>query len=230
MLPLLGMTGSDKHTRTVVGLFKDPDEAMAALHDLERHGIPHDDISVVRPAEQRETAAPDENEFRSGTAKGAALGGVAGALLGMAAMAVPGLGPVIALGPIAAALTGAGVGAATGGMLGALSDMGIPERDVALLQESVRRGGTIVAVHSGEAGIEDAKSVLDRHGALDVHEEAREWSESGWTLEDAHADAPNFGDEGGSSQWGRSVLSAGDEGKPSRSRVYERLSPDNRKG
>ena len=209
-------------TRTVVGLFRDPAEARAAVHDLENSGIASDKISVVSRDSPDDIKDPI-HEPNPGTAKGAAIGGVAGALLGVAALAIPGLGPVLAVGPLAAALTGAGVGAATGGMLGALHDMGMTDEEARHWAEGLRRGGTLVAVHGGDELTDKAQSVLDRHGALDVDAHARQ---EGWSVEDPHADASNFGEEGGSSQWGRSVLSA--DGSRLRSRVYDRISPDRR--
>lgn len=209
-------------TRTVVGLFRDPSEARAAVHDLENSGIAREKISVVSREAGAEITDPI-HEPSPGTAKGAAIGGIAGAVLGVAALAIPGVGPVLAAGPLAAALTGAGVGAATGGMLGALSDMGMTDDEARHWAEGVKRGGTLVAVHGGEELTEKAQSVLDRHGALDVDAHARS---EGWSVEDAHAEAGNFGDEGGSSQWGRSMLSS--DAKRLRSRVYDRLSPDHR--
>lgn len=209
-------------TRTVVGLFRDPSEARAAVHDLENSGIARDKISVVSRGEDGDVKDPT-HEPNPATAKGAAIGGVAGAVLGIAALAIPGIGPIVAAGPLAAALTGAGVGAATGGMLGALHDMGMSDEEAQHWAEGLRRGGTLVAVHGGEELTDKAQSVLDRHGALDVDAHR---GEEGWSVEDAHAEAPNFGDEGGSSQWGRSVLSS--DAKRLRSRVYDRLSPDKR--
>jgi uncharacterized membrane protein len=206
-------------SRTVIGLFRDQREVDAVVQDLERLGITGEQISIVaRPGEE---TTSDASEPHRVTAKGAAIGGVAGALLGIAALAIPGIGPVLAAGPIAAALTGAGVGAATGGMLGALYDLGVSDREAGLYAEAVRRGGSLIAVEAGEEVAARVQSILDRHGAVDIDEHSRAWS-----TEDPHTEAANFGDEGGSSQWGRRVLSA--DSQPSRSRTYERPGPDNR--
>ena len=146
--------------RTVAGLFRDPIEAQVAVHDLEQAGFARSDISVVTHAR---SATADEHA--SGTIKGAAIGGVAGALLGVAALAIPGIGPVLAIGPIAAALTGAGVGAATGGIFAVLSELGVPDHEAQYWEEGVRGGGTLLIVHATEDTWEDARSVLNRHGA-----------------------------------------------------------------
>jgi uncharacterized membrane protein len=159
-------------TRTVVGLFRDPDEAQVAVHDLVQAGFANADISIVtrkgEPGEEDPSTANVSAENTSGTMKGAAIGGLAGALLGVAALAIPGIGPVLAAGPIAAALTGAGVGAATGGIFGALSDMGVPEHEAHYLAEGIRRGGTLVVVHATPDNSDRAQSVLDRHGAIGI--------------------------------------------------------------
>ena len=149
--------------RTVAGLFRDPNEAQVAVHDLEQAGFARSDISVVTQAASATGEGADEHT--SGTMKGAAIGGVAGALLGVAALAIPGIGPVLAIGPIAAALTGAGVGAATGGIFAVLSELGVPEHEAEYWEEGVRGGGTLLIVHATEETWEDARSILDRHGA-----------------------------------------------------------------
>jgi hypothetical protein len=212
-------------TRTVIGLFRDSNEAEAALHDLERSGIPREQLNLVAYDGSGHYAdmARQGSEVGSKTTKGAAAGGVAGLLLGLAAVALPGVGPIVAAGPIAAALTGAGVGAATGGMLGALGDMGVPGHEAKYYQEAIRRGGTLLIIRAGAERAEDAQSVLDRHGALDVDERVAEWRTEGWSPDEARSEAGNFGDEGGSSQWAHTALSA--TGKPRLSRAY----PDDRK-
>ena len=157
-------------TRTVVGLFRDRNEVQAALHDLEGDGISREHISIV-------AYHPDGNEhgseLGSNTTKGAAAGGIAGLVLGFCAIALPGIGPILAAGPIAAALAGAGVGAATGGMLGALVDMGVPGHEAKYYEDAVHQGGTLVIVRSRGEMAEKAQSVLDRHGALNVPSDTR---------------------------------------------------------
>src|SRR3954454_16480128 len=106
-------SGVRMNTITVVGLFRDHTEAEAAIYSLENDGFQRDNISLLRH-DGSGAGVPDHSQGPSGTSTGAAIGGAAGAVLGLVAMAIPGIGPVLALGPLAAALTGAGVGAATG--------------------------------------------------------------------------------------------------------------------
>lgn len=200
------------NTRTVVGLFRDHTEAEAAIYSLENDGFQRDNVSLVRH-DGSGLATGEGNHSASATTTGAAIGGAAGAVLGLVALAIPGIGPVLALGPLAAALTGAGVGAATGGMLGALSDMGVPEHESRYYEDAIRQGGSLVVVRAGEDTAERAQAVLDRHGAVGVHE-----TQGG----DARAGKSNFGEEGGSSQWSHTALTASGERRASR--VY----PDNR--
>jgi uncharacterized membrane protein len=139
-------------TSTVVGHFGDADEAQLALDALERGGFTPDDVSYIAhdgsgrlagTMKARTLATPN-------TTRGAAIGGVSGLLLGAAALVIPGVGPLIAAGPIAAALTGLGVGAATGSVLGALHDIGVPEQDAKQWAHSVEQGGSLVVVHVNE--------------------------------------------------------------------------------
>jgi hypothetical protein len=103
-------------------------------------------------------------------------------------------------------------------MLGALGDMGVPGHEASYYQEAIRRGGTLLIIRAGDEKADDAQAVLDRHGALDVDERVAEWRAEGWSPEGAHSEAGNFGDEGGSSQWGHTALTA--SGKRRLSRAY----------
>ena len=211
-------------TRTVIGLFRDSNEAQAALQDLEGSGFTREHLNLVAYDGSGEYSdlVKGGNELGSNTTKGATAGGVAGLLIGLAAVAIPGIGPIVAAGPIAAALAGAGVGAAAGGMLGALADMGVPGHEAKYYQEAIRRGGTLLIVRAGGEMAEQAQSVLDRHGAIDLDQHSAGWRAEGWTPDDTHSDANNSGDEGGSSQWSHTALTASEVRRGSR--VY----PDRR--
>jgi len=156
-------------THNVVGLFRDRHEAGAAVNDLQKAGFAHADISLItkRGEEPAESADAARHEG-SGAGTGAALGGAAGLMLAVAALAIPGIGPIIAAGPIAAALAGAGIGAAAGGMLGALSEMGVPESEATYYEDAIRQGGTLVVVRCDDSNLETAHSILDRHDAVEI--------------------------------------------------------------
>jgi hypothetical protein len=129
----------------------------------------------------------------SGAAAGAVTGGVVGGAAGLAAslmgLAIPGIGPIIAAGPIVAMLTGAGVGAVAGGLIGGLTDMGVSKPDAEYYAESVRRGGALVTVRADDSRAERAAEVMREHGAIDIERRAGQWRERGWTGYDEKAPA-----------------------------------------
>jgi hypothetical protein len=142
---------------------------------LKAAGFSNRDISALLPesagskdfAHEKGTKAPEGATTGAGT--GVVLGGAMGWLLGVGALAIPGLGPFIAAGPIMAALAGAGVGGAVGGITGALIGMGIPEYEAKRYEGRVKDGGILLSVHCDTSDeIKRAKQVLERTGAQDV--------------------------------------------------------------
>src|SRR5260370_29336448 len=138
-------------------------------------GFSNTDISVIFPANEgtkdfaheKSTKAPEGATTGAGT--GAVLGGGLGWLAGIGALAIPGLGPFIAAGPIMAALAGAGVGGAIGGLTGALIGMGIPEYEAKRYEGRVKDGGILLSVHSDDSEwTKKAKEILERTGAQDI--------------------------------------------------------------
>jgi hypothetical protein len=177
--------------KTVVGLMENLDEARAVVRDLLSAGIRRGDIGFM--ANQKHaipsTAALNEAEGHdsaasgalAGAGAGAALGGLGGLLLAVAPLAIPGVGPIVAAGPIAAALTGAGIGAVAGGLIGGLTNLGVPEEQAHYYAEGVRRGGilvTIAAEDDAQAGT--AVGIMRRYGAIDIDQRATEWKKQGW--------------------------------------------------
>jgi len=148
------------------------ESAVDALRDA---GYRSTDISVLFPentgtkdfAHEKNTKAPEG--ATAGVTGGAVLGGTLGWLAGIGALAIPGLGPFIAAGPIMAALAGAGVGGAVGGIAGALIGMGIPEYEAKRYEGRVKDGGILLSVHCDDsAWTKKAKEILERTGAEDV--------------------------------------------------------------
>jgi hypothetical protein len=142
---------------TVAALFQSQADAEQAIQDLKYAGFPKESIGVVlrdpayarRPAGSADTA-PLAGETPSGGAVGAGiLGGVVGLLAGVGALALPGVGPVIAGGGLVPSLTGAGLGATAGGVLGALIGLGIPDAAARYFEEGVRQGSVLVTVDVG---------------------------------------------------------------------------------
>src|ERR1700730_6152090 len=165
---------SDKRT-AVFGIYPSVTAAERAVDSLTHAGFAFDDISVLAPdssstrefAHEKHTKAPEGTT--TGVATGGALGGTLGLLAGMGALAIPGVGPLIAAGPIMAALAGLGVGGAIGGITGALIGMGIPEYEAKRYEGRIQKGGILLSVHcSSSDEVKRAKEVLERTGAEDV--------------------------------------------------------------
>jgi len=181
------MTNTMTTNRTVVALFDDFESANRASNELERAGIPRDQISVVAGNEsgryQNYVGGTGEvgKGIAGGAGAGAAIGGGLGLVAGLMALAIPGFGPVIAAGPLAAALTGAGVGAAAGGVIGGLRKSGVSQEDAEYYAEGIRRGGVLLTVRTSDTLADKAADILDSSGALDVDEKASEWRSSGWS-------------------------------------------------
>jgi len=129
------------HDKTVVASYNRLDDATAAMRDLRAAGFAETDLNLLASRTTREGAA-DLDDMPGNTATGAiaggALGGAAGLAVSLMGLAIPGVGPILAAGPIAAALAGAGAGAVAGGVIGALTDVGISEGDAQVYAESVR--------------------------------------------------------------------------------------------
>ena len=178
---------------TVSALYDNATDAHATVRDLVDDGVRRDDISLVASDAAGEYVDYHGEDFPAddtvgGAAAGAMLGGIGGLLIGLAALAIPGVGPIVAAGPIAAALTGAGIGALTGGLLGALIDLGVDEDSAEYYAEGVRRGGTLVTAHVDEGIAERVADIMERHDPVDLERRVSYWREQGWTSYDPDAD------------------------------------------
>ena len=157
------------------GIYKTQAGAEQAVDALKTAGFRNTDISALFPenegtkdfAHEKNTKAPEGAATGAGT--GAVLGGALGWLAGIGALAIPGVGPLIAAGPIMAALAGAGVGGTVGGLTGALVGMGIPEYEAKRYEGRVKEGGILLSVHCDSSDwTKKAKEILERTGADDV--------------------------------------------------------------
>jgi hypothetical protein len=161
--------------QAVFGLAKDESLAIAIVEQLKAAGFSANDISVLFPdkrgtkdfAHEHHTKAPEGAAAGAGT--GGLLGGALGWLAGIGALAIPGLGPFIAAGPIMAALSGAAAGAALGGIAGALIGLGIPEYEAKRYEGKIKEGHVLISVHTDDRTERSrAKQILERAGAEDV--------------------------------------------------------------
>jgi hypothetical protein len=166
----------DKNKRIAVfGLFQDRGQVNLAISELTTEGFPHSDISALLPSmeETRDLAHEKHTKAPEGAAVGAVSGGFAGGavglLLGIGAIAIPGLGPFVAAGPLMTALAGVGVGGTAGTFTGAIIGMGIPEYEAKRYETHVKNGGYLLSVHCDDLSWENrAKAILRMCGATDV--------------------------------------------------------------
>jgi hypothetical protein len=123
----------------------------------------------------------------AGAGIGAAIGGVGGLLLGLGLLAIPGVGPALAAGPIVSALVGAGIGGASGGLAGLLANSGIPKEHSEYYAEGVRRGGHLVVANVSDEQVEVAQNIFRRYSPADMDERVSSWRASGWRGYDPNA-------------------------------------------
>lgn len=165
---------SEKHT-AVFGIYATVSNAEQGVDHLVSNGFSNSEISVLLPDDESTRAFAHQKHTKSpeGTATGAtaggAVGGTLGLLAGIGALAIPGIGPLIAAGPIVATLAGVGAGGAVGGLIGALVGMGIPEYEAKRYEGAVKNGGTLLSVHcSTSEQVKAAKDALKATGAKDI--------------------------------------------------------------
>jgi hypothetical protein len=161
--------------KSVFGIYSTRSAVENAIVSLRDAGFSNSDVSVLLPenlgfkelATEKETKAPEG--ATAGGASGAVVGGALGWFVGIGALAIPGLGPFIAAGPIMAALAGAGVGGAVGGVVGALVGLGIPEYEAKRFEGILQKGGILLSVHCDTSNeIKRAKEILERSGGQDI--------------------------------------------------------------
>lgn len=187
--------------KTIVGSFDSFNEAQEVLRELQQLGFSRDDISVIANNATGQYSSTYASEAQlsadapsaisdtgastaTGAAAGGVLGGAAGLVVGLMGLAIPGIGPIVAAGPIAAALAGAGVGAVAGGLIGGLTGVGVSEDDASYYAESVRRGGALVTVRADDARADEAANLMRNHGAVDIERRVEQWKQEGWSPRD----------------------------------------------
>jgi hypothetical protein len=165
---------ASKHT-AVFGIYKTVGHAERAVETLTTAGFPNNDISVLLTdaetthdfAHEKNTKAPEGTA--TGVTTGGIIGGTLGLLVGLGALAIPGVGPLLAAGPIVAALAGLGAGGAAGGIIGALVGLGIPEYEAKRYEGHVKNGGVLMSVHCDtDRAIARAEELLKGTGAEDI--------------------------------------------------------------
>jgi len=169
-----GETMAGKNT-SVFGIYRDTVSLGGGLQALRNARFRSTDVSVLMPenggtkdfAHQKDSKAPEG--ATTGAASGVVIGGVLGWLVGMGALAIPGLGPFIAAGPIVAMLAGAGAVGTVGGLVGSLIGVGIPEYEAKRYEGRVKSGGILISVHCDSSEwVKRAKTILEETGAEDI--------------------------------------------------------------
>lgn len=178
-------------TVTVSRLYDSYADARSAVARLEAAGVPHSDVSIVANNSEnwfdkdskvdRDRDGTDDRAEGAGTGAGigAGLGGAAGLLAGLGLLAIPGLGPVVAAGWLAATAAGAAAGAATGGIIGALTQAGVSDEDAQTYAEGVRRGGTLVTARVPDGDRARMEAALNQ-SAVNMSDRRSAWQKSGW--------------------------------------------------
>jgi hypothetical protein len=187
-------------TTTVSAFYDDLSQARDAVQALVESGVPREKISLVASdaaGEYSGTAADVQEIIQSSApaelaATGAVVGGLGGLLIGMAVLAIPGIGPVLAAGSITNAIiggvVGAGAGAAVGGLMGGLINMGISREAASQYAEGVRRGGAVVITQLDDpAQVTAVQAVLDRYNPVNLSERVADWQDQGWQDHDPEA-------------------------------------------
>jgi hypothetical protein len=162
-------------TSTIIALFESRAAAENAAATMAQAGYSRDDLSIVTRDAGTSSDLPNigpQPEIGTGTdaGSGAAIGAFAGFVGGIVALAIPGIGPILAAGPLAAGIMGAGIGAATGGVIGALKERGVPENDASRFSEAIRHGRAMLTAYVPTERADEIAEFLDRSGAIDINE------------------------------------------------------------
>lgn len=186
-------------SKTITRLFDNYADASGAVRDLEGLGIAHDDLSIVANnvdgghAGHDHDGVNEDGDVTRGVSTGAVLGGAGGLLAGLGLLAIPGLGPIVAAGWLAATAAGAGIGAiggaATGGIVGALKNAGHSDEEAHVYSEGVRRGGTLVSAKVPDDLVAEAEALLQRHRSVDAATRGHAYRQTGWSTFDENAPA-----------------------------------------
>ncbi|HMM21621.1 MAG TPA: hypothetical protein PKA10_12960 [Selenomonadales bacterium] len=159
-------------TQSVVGVFNSRRAAEQAVQQLRQQGFTSEEISIISKKQSKDGGGKDtelvDDDITDGALTGGTLGGIGGLILGAGALAIPGIGPIIAAGPIAAALSGAVAGGITGGLV----DWGIPAEVSRQYEQSVAQGGTLAVVRTTAQKVNQAAQILRQTGAQDVQSHA----------------------------------------------------------
>ncbi|MBB5046312.1 hypothetical protein HNR60_001057 [Rhodopseudomonas rhenobacensis] len=183
-------------TVTISRLYDDATVAQAAIGRLQQAGVVDDDISLLANNSEKWFSPDLATAAGKGAAVGAGFGGVGGLLAGLGLLVVPGLGPVVAAGWLAAALTCAAAAGAAGGILGMLAEAGVATNEAEIYAESIRRGGSLVSARVPDEDKARLEALLDP-SSVDIAQRRSELQSSGWAAFEPAAAAPATDDRAG---------------------------------
>jgi hypothetical protein len=208
--------------RTITRMYDNYGDARSAVDDLEQAGISHSDISLVANSDAHGRHAETSTDEKGtgagvGAVAGGVLGGGAGLLAGIGALAIPGIGPVVAAGWLIATLAGAGVGAASGGLVGSLTGAGVSRDEAQVYSESVKRGGSLVTVRADDADVARVEAIFAGRKAVDWQERRASYGSDWKGFDETSGIAPTVTPRGSSALGGTPV--GGTTGLPPTGRV-----------
>lgn len=170
--------------KTIVASFDGYPTARRVVRQLMDDGFMSRDIGIVAGDATGDYRATDiegkDNHAATCALTGGVVGGAAGLAASLMALTIPGIGPIVAAGPLVSMLSGAGAGAVAGGLIGSLTDAGVSEEHANYYAETVRRGGAIVTVKVDESRADRAAEIMRSNGAIDLDERVSRWREAGW--------------------------------------------------
>lgn len=172
--------------KTVTRSYDNYDDAQGVVAALESAGLAPSDISLIGHRKEDTNTA-------EGASLGAGLGGAAGLLAGLGVIAIPGIGPVVAVGWLASTIAGMAAGAAAGGVIGALTSSGVSEDEAHYYAETLRRGGTVVSVQSPDDRVQEVEVIMDQGSPINRDERLASYRNEGWTRYDAREEPHGSG-------------------------------------
>jgi hypothetical protein len=177
--------------KTVSAVYDSYSQAKGAVAEIEKAGVPASDVSLVanKYVSDKYADVTDVSKAGTGAGIGGIVGGGAGLLAGLGMLAIPGLGPVVAVGWLASLAVGAAAGATAGGLVGALVSAGTSDDHAHVYSESVRRGGTLVSAKVDDASATRIQTILDHYRPIDPVERGNAYRKEGWNTFDPAAPA-----------------------------------------
>jgi uncharacterized membrane protein len=165
--PVTNSNTNNKQNQTIIGVFESRDDAEKAVNSLRQQGFTNEEINIISKQHQNRDVNSDEDsddDIMDGTLTGGTIGGIGGLLLGAGALVIPGIGPILAAGPIAAAVGGAIAGGITGGLI----DWGIPADESQHYEQEVVHGGILAIIRTDATKVNSVAQILRQNGAKDV--------------------------------------------------------------